>query len=290
MRDYVIMTDSCCDLPGEMVRQLEVNVLPLTVHMGGKDYPNDPDGKYISNAEFYSRIRAGETATTSAVNVGQFEDGMKAVLDEGKDIVCICFSSALSTTYQSAVIAAEDLAEQYPERKIYVIDSLSASLGQGLLVYLAVQQKRAGLDAEALVRWVEDNKLTVCHWFTVDDLNYLKRGGRVSATAALLGTMLSIKPVMHTSSEGKLVPVSKARGRKAAIRALLDQIEKLGVHPEEQTMFICHADCEAEANGVAEQIRQRFGTKTIHVHFIGPVIGSHTGPDTIGIFFVGTER
>ena len=290
MRDYVIMTDSCCDLTDQMARELELDVLPLTMHMDGQDYPNDLAGTAISNQEFYKRIRAGKLATTSAVNVGQFQDAMRRVLESGRDIVCVCFSSALSTTYQSAVIAAEDLRAEFPEAEIHVVDSLSASLGQGLLLYLAVEQKRKGLTAAELAKWVEDNRLTVCHWFTVDDLNFLKRGGRVSATTALLGTMLSIKPIMHTSDEGKLVPVSKARGRKAAIAALLDKIEALGIHPERQTMFICHADCEEDAKAVAQTIQDRFGTPTVHINYIGPVIGSHTGPNTMGIFFVGTQR
>ncbi len=290
MRDYVIMTDSCCDLTDQMARELELEVLPLTMHMDGQDYPNDLAGTAISNQEFYKRIRAGKIATTSAVNVGQFQDAMRWVLESGRDIVCVCFSSALSTTYQSAVIAAEDLRAEFPEAEIHVVDSLSASLGQGLLLYLAVEQKRGGLTAAELAKWVEDNRLTVCHWFTVDDLNFLKRGGRVSATTALLGTMLSIKPIMHTSDEGKLVPVSKARGRKAAIAALLDKIEALGIHPEKQTMFICHADCEEDAKAVAQTIQDRFGTPTVHINYIGPVIGSHTGPNTMGIFFVGTQR
>ena len=290
MRDYVIMTDSCCDLTDQMARDLELEVLPLTMHMDGQDYPNDLAGTAISNQEFYKRIRAGKLATTSAVNVGQFQDAMRRVLESGRDIVCVCFSSALSTTYQSAVIAAEDLRAEFPEAEIHVVDSLSASLGQGLLLYLAVEQKRKGLTAAELAKWVEDNRLTVCHWFTVDDLNFLKRGGRVSATTAMLGTMLSIKPIMHTSDEGKLVPVSKARGRKAAIAALLDKIEALGIHPEKQTMFICHADCEEDAKAVAQTIKDRFGTPTVHINYIGPVIGSHTGPNTMGIFFVGTQR
>ena len=290
MRDYVIMTDSCCDLTDQMARDLELEVLPLTMHMDGQDYPNDLAGTAISNQEFYKRIRAGKLATTSAVNVGQFQDAMRRVLESGRDIVCVCFSSALSTTYQSAVIAAEDLRAEFPEAEIHVVDSLSASLGQGLLLYLAVEQKRKGLTAAELAKWVEDNRLTVCHWFTVDDLNFLKRGGRVSTTTALLGTMLSIKPIMHTSDEGKLVPVSKARGRKAAIAALLDKIEALGIHPERQTMFICHADCEEDAKAVAQTIQDRFGTPTVHINYIGPVIGSHTGPNTMGIFFVGTQR
>ena len=202
MRDYIIMTDSCCDLTDHMARELELTVVPLTVHIDGQDYPNLLDGSAISFEDFYTKIRSGKLATTSAANVGQFQDAMRPVLESGKDIVCISFSSALSTTYQSASIAANDMRQEFPDANIYVVDSLSASLGQGLLLYLTVQQKRRGLTAEELVQWVEDNKLHIDHWFTVDDLNYLKMGGRVSATTAFLGTMLSIKPVLHTSAAG----------------------------------------------------------------------------------------
>ena len=231
MRDYIIMTDSCCDLNAHMAQELELNVVPLTVHMNGKDYANMLDGSEISFEEFYKNIRNGILSTTSAANVGQFEDAMRAVLAQGKDIVCINFSSALSATYQNACIAAKTMADEFPESHVYVVDSLSASLGQGLLLYLAVQKKREGLSAEELVQWVEENKLHIDHWFTVDDLNFLKMGGRVSATTAFLGTMLSIKPVMHTSDEGKLVPVSKARGRKASLQALIDKVAELGIEP-----------------------------------------------------------
>ena len=290
MRDYIIMTDSCCDLTDHMAKELELTVVPLTVHIDGQDYPNLLDGSAISFEDFYSKIRAGKLATTSASNVGQFQDAMRPVLESGKDIVCINFSSALSTTYQSACIAAADMRQEFPDAKIYVVDSLSASLGQGLLLYLTVQKKREGLIAEELVQWVEDNKLHIDHWFTVDDLNYLKMGGRLSAGAAFFGSMLSIKPVMHTSDEGKLVPVSKVRGRKASLKALIDKIAELGIEPSEQVMFICHADCEVEARAVAEEMKARYGVKEVYINYIGPVIGSHTGPNTMGIFFVGTKR
>ena len=199
MREYVIMTDSCCDLTDHMAKELELAVVPLTVHIGGKDFPNLLDGSAISFEDFYGKIRNGELATTSAANVGDFQDAMRPILAAGKDIVSINFSSALSTTYQSAPIAAEAMRDEFPAAKIFVVDSLSASLGQGLLLYLAVQKKREGLSAEELVQWVEENKLHVDHWFTVDDLNYLKMGGRLSAGAAFFGSMLSIKPVLHTS-------------------------------------------------------------------------------------------
>ena len=290
MREYVIMTDSCCDLTDHMAKELGLAVVPLTVHIGGKDFPNLLDGSAISFEDFYGKIRNGELATTSAANVGDFQDAMRPILAAGKDIVSINFSSALSTTYQSASIAAEDMRDEFPDAKIFVVDSLSASLGQGLLLYLAVQKKREGLSAEELVQWVEENKLHVDHWFTVDDLNYLKMGGRLSAGAAFFGSMLSIKPVLHTSDEGKLVPMSKVRGRKASLQALVDKVAELGIEPSEQIMFICHADCEVEARAVAEELKARYGVREVYINYIGPVIGSHTGPNTMGVFFVGTKR
>ena len=290
MRDYVIMTDSCCDLTDQMARELELEVLPLTMRMDDREYPNYLDGRAITNEEFYRRLRAGKMSSTSAVNIGQFEERMRSLLDQGRDIVCIAFSSALSTTYQSATIAAQEVGKAYPDGRIYVVDSLSASRGQGLLIYLAAQKKKEGLTAEELVKWVEDNKLHICHWFTVDDLNFLKRGGRLSAGAALFGTMLSIKPVMHTSNEGKLVPVGKVRGRKASLQALIDKVGELGVDLDKQVMFICHADCLAESEQVAAELKRRYGVREVYIHYIGPVIGSHTGPNTMGLFFVGKER
>ena len=292
MREYVLMTDSCCDLPDQMAKDLQLEVLPLTMHMDGQDYPNTLDGAAISNEEFYRRIRAGKMATTSAVNVGQFEDAMSAILEQGKDILCISFSSALSTTYQSACIAAEDLREKYPEAKILVIDSLSASRGQGMLLYRAVRERREkNLTIDELDAYVRSIIQSQCHWFIVDDLNHLKRGGRVSSTAALVGTMLGIKPVMHTDSEGRLTPVSKARGTKAALRALVDKVGEIGVEPEKnQPMLICHANCPESVEYVKGLLKERFGVTDVRDDFIGPVIGAHTGCGTLGLFFVGTER
>ena len=290
MDDFVILTDSCCDMTARMAADLELEVLPLSLNMEDRVYHNYLDGREIGFQDFYARLRAGALATTSAISVGVFDEAMRKILDSGRDVLYLAFSSALSTTYQSAVIAADDLREAYPGRKIFVVDTLSASLGQGLLVYLCVQEKRKGKTIDQVHVFAEETKAKVCHWFTVDDLNHLKRGGRVSAATALVGTMLSIKPVMHTDNEGRLTLVGKARGRKASLKALLDAIERLAIEPEKQTMFICHADCEEEAKQVAAEIQRRFGTTDIRIHYIGPVIGSHTGPNTMGLFFVGTER
>ena len=291
MRDYIIMTDSCCDLNQQEVDELGLTVLPLSFTIDGKTYLNTPDHAEMSPEEFFAKIAAGENSTTAAANVGQFDEAMRRALDAGKDILCICFSGALSTTYQSACIAAESVRARYPEGRIRVIDSLSASLGQGLLMYLTARKKlREAPTMDELGDWVEANKLHICHWFTVNDLNYLKKGGRVSAATAFVGTMLSIKPIMHTSDEGKLTVVGKARGRKSSLSTLIDTVGRLGIDLQDQTMFICQADCEDEARWVADQIKARYGTPEVHINFIGPVIGSHTGPNTIGIFFVGKER
>lgn len=290
MREYVIVTDSSCDLTAHMAQELELTVVPLSIHLDGQEYPNLLDGSAISFEDFYANVRAGKLVTTSAANVGQFVDAMRPLLAAGKNIIYVGFSSALSTTYQSGCIAAEDLRQEFPEANIYTVDSLAASLGQGLLLYLAVQKKREGYSAPELVTWLEENKLHIDHWFTVDDLNYLKMGGRVSATTALLGTMLSIKPVMHTSDEGKLEPTGKVRGRKASLQAMIDKVAELGIEPSEQTMFICHADCEGDARAMAEELKARYGVKEVFINYIGPVIGSHTGPNTMGLFFYGIKR
>ena len=290
MRDYVIMTDSCCDMTAQTAEELGLEVLPLSLNMGENVYRNWLDGRDIGFEDFYARIRAGETATTSAVNVGEFEAVMRKVLESGKDILCINFSSALSTTYQSAVIAANGLQSEFPEARIYVVDSLCASLGQGLLLYLCVQEKRKGRSIGEVRAFAEATKGNICHWFTVDDLNHLKRGGRISAATALFGTMLSIKPVMHVDDGGHLTPVSKARGRKASLMALVDKMAETAVDPANGPVFISHGDCEGDALFVAGEITRRFGNKDIHINYVGPVIGNHSGPGTMALFFVGTKR
>lgn len=290
MADYVIMTDSCCDMTSALAEELELSVLPLSLHMGDAVYRNWLDGREIGFQEFYAKIRSGQLATTSAVSVGEFAAEMRKILSAGKNILCINFSSALSATYQSAAIAAADLAEEFPDRKILVVDSLCASLGQGLLVYLCAQERRKGRSLEEVHTFAEETKGKVCHWFTVDDLNHLKRGGRISATTALFGTMLSIKPVMHVDDGGHLVPVSKARGRKSSLLALVDQMEATAIDPASQTVFISHGDCEGDALFVAGEITRRFGTRDIRLNYVGPVIGNHSGPGTLALFFLGTKR
>lgn len=289
-KEYVIMTDSSCDLPQELADQLGLEVLPLEVMADGKNYRNWLDGREIGFKEFYKLAREGKELKTSAVNTAAFEEKMEKLLEEGKDILYIGFSTGLSTTYNSGEAAARELREKYHDRKIYTVDTLAASLGQGMIIYYAAKKKEAGATIEEVRDFVENEKLHMCHWFTVDDLNYLKRGGRISAATAAVGTMLSIKPVMHMDNEGHLVAVGKARGRKAALCQLLDTMGELGEGLEGQTTFICHSDCMDDAQYVASQMKERFGVAQVNINWIGPVIGAHTGPGTIGIFFWGSER
>ena len=288
MREFVLMTDSCCDLSQQMVEELGLTVLPLSVLQEGKEYRDYPDHRELDPKVFYAKLRAGAMGSTSAANAESFREAMEPIVKAGKDILSINFSSALSTTCQSAAMAARELTEQYPEAKIIVIDSLCASLGQGMLVYLAAQEKAKGRSIEEVAEFVRQTIPHQCHWFTVDDLNHLKRGGRVSAAAALLGTMLQMKPVLHVDDEGRLIPVSKVRGRKASIKALLDKMEELAI--DTKTVFISHGDCAEEIEEMAKAIRERFGTEKIVINYVGPVIGNHSGPGTVALFFLGKHR
>ena len=289
MRDFVIMTDSCCDLTAQLAEELEVTVLPLSVLIGEDTYRNYLDGREIGFKAFYDRMRDGAMPTTSAVSVGDFEEAMRAVLAEGKDILCLNFSSALSTTYQSAVIAANELKEEFSDATIHVVDTLSASLGQGLLVYLCVQQKRAGKSLEEVRAYAEEMKNHMAHWVTVDDLNHLKRGGRISAATAAFGTMLNIKPIIYVNEEGKLISIGKARGRKAALMHVVDEMEKRMMDPQ-LPVFISHGDCEDDAKIVAAEVTKRTGAEVRLISYVGPVIGAHTGAGIIALCFVGKER
>lgn len=290
MSNYVIVTDSSCDLPAYLVDELELHTVPLAFLFGEKTYYNYPDNREMSLEEFYGRLKAGEMATTNAINVGQTTDLLTPLLEQGLDVLILSFSSGLSTSYNSYTIAAQDLSEQYPERTIRVVDTLCASLGQGMLVYQAAKLRQAGKSLEEVAQWVEDNKLHQCHWFTVNDLFFLKRGGRVSAATAVVGTMLQIKPVLHVDDEGHLINVGKARGRKAALLALVDKVGELGEDVANQTMFISHSDCEEEAKFVADRIKEKYGVKEIIINYIGPVIGAHTGQGCVALFFMGKHR
>ena len=287
---YVVMTDSSADLTAELVEKLGLDVIPLSVNVGEKSFMNYPDEREIDSHDFYDMLRNGANAKTSAVNVDTFLNAMSVHLKAGKDVLYLGFSSGLSSTYSASEIAAQELRDTYPDRKIFTVDTLCASLGQGLLVYLTMQKVLAGATIEEAAAFAEENRLHLCHWFTVDDLFFLKRGGRVSAATALVGSALGIKPVLHVDNEGHLINVSKARGRKNSILALVDRMERSAIDPAKQTVFISHGDCRDDAEFLADEVRKRFGITDITINFVGPVIGAHSGPGTLALFFLGTER
>ena len=285
--DFQIITDSCCDFPTPMYGQLGLTFVPLTVEFRGNTF-DDKNNDTLK--DMYQGLRAGEVAKTSAVNPSRWSQAMEKALAAGKDVLVLAFSSGLSTTYQSAVIAAEELKDAYPDRKIQVIDTLCASMGQGLLVWYACKKRDEGLSLDEVAQWVLDNRLHLCHWFTVDDLMYLKRGGRISAATALVGTMLQIKPLLHVDDEGHLINMTKTRGRKAAIDAMVKKAQELGAGYDNSTMFISHGDCLSDAEYLSRQLKEKCGVKDVVISYVGAVIGSHSGPGTLALFFLGSHR
>lgn len=290
MKDFILVTDSSCDLSAAMVKKMQLEVLPMSVDIDGDVYRNYPDNREIDPHAFYERMKTAKNAKTSAINQEQFSELLEPLAAAGKDILCLSFSSGLSSTYEAGAVVTQELSEKYPQSKVYIVDTLCASMGQGLLVYHAWLQKQAGKSIEEVRDWVEENKLHLCHWFTVDDLMFLKRGGRVSATTAIVGSVLNIKPVLHVDNEGHLIKMSVAHGRKASIRALLKEMENRGVDLQNQHVFISHGDCEEDAKYLAELVRTQCKVKDITINFIGPVIGAHSGPGTLALFFLGKER
>ena len=290
MADFIIVTDSSADLSDELARQIDVQVLPLAFRMEERTYYNYPDNREMDPHLFYERLRKGDGATTNAVNVAQYTEALEPLLQAGRDVLVLAFSSGLSATYQSSVIAVEELRAKYPERKLYTVDTLCASLGQGLLVWYAAQLRERGRSIKEVQDWVEEHKLNLCHQFTVDDLYFLKRGGRVSAATALVGSMLHIKPVLHVDSEGHLINIGKVRGRQASLKALVDRMEETAIDPGSLTVFISHGDCLEDAQAVAEMVKKRFGVDEVYINYVGPVIGAHSGPGTVALFYIGTNR
>ena len=288
MSEYIIYTDSACDIAPEILKEWGVKYQNLTFRFVDeeREYQNDE----MTPADFYACMRAGRVAKTAAINVETFKAAFEAELKEGRDLLYLGFSSGLSNTSNAGQLAANELAELYPERKILVVDTLCASAGQGLLVYLTVQKKNAGATIEEAAAYARELVPHLCHWFTVDDLVYLKRGGRVSPTVALIGTMLNIKPVMHMDDEGHLIKVSQARGRKAALKAIVEQYDALALTPDEGTVFICHGDCMDDAQRLAGMVRDKHGVEVKLITYTGTVIGAHSGPGTLALFFLGKHR
>ncbi len=291
--DFEIVTDSCCNLLEDMIDDFGIHILPLTFMVDGEDevYQSYLKGERTDLKQFYTMMREGKVFKTSLPNLAESEALFRELLGSGRDVLYIAFSSGLSGTYQALSLMAAQLQEEFPERKIYVVDSLAASGGQGLLVWYAVQHARAGESIDQVRDWLEENKLHLAHWFTVDDLMFLFRGGRVSKTAAWAGTLLNIKPVLHVDDEGHLIPMEKVRGRKKSLNALIDHMEKSANKPiSDQMVFITHGDCVEDAEYVAAKIKERFGVKEVVINYVDPVIGAHSGPGTMALFFLADKR
>lgn len=287
MKEFVITTDSTVDLPKDFLEEKGVTVLALSYILDGVTY-REMDG--LSGKEFFDRIRNGSLPTTSQVNPEEARAVFEEIVKEGKDILHIAFSSGLSGTYNSCRIAGEELMEDYPGTRVVVIDSLCASMGEGLLLYKALELQEQGKSLEEIKAWVEENKLHICHNVTVDDLFHLHRGGRVSKATAVLGTMVKIKPIIHMDNEGKLTVIGKERGRKKSIVNLVDRMEKQMGDYDNSVCMITHGDCEEDALYLKSLLEEWFGIKQVIIHGIGSVIGSHTGPGVLAVFFMGNER
>ncbi|EOR20694.1 degV family protein [Clostridium sartagoforme AAU1] len=285
----VILTDSCCDLPIDFVKENNIEVMPLRVNIKGKEIKDDL-GQSIEYKAFYDMIREGEMPSTSQVNAYEFTEVFEKYSNQGYSIIYIGFSSALSGCVNSARIAKENVEGEISSADITIIDTKCASMGLGLVVYYAASMLKNGASKDEVVAWIEDNKLKVNHWFTVDDLNHLKRGGRVSSTAAIVGTMLNIKPILHVDDEGRLIPVSKVKGRKKSIKGLQESLKERIIKPEEQTIFISHGDCLSEAEHLKDLILNEVQVKEVIINNVGPAVGSHSGPGTIALFFIGENR
>lgn len=288
---FEIVTDSSSNLIEDMIDEFGLHILPLSFMVDGEQYHSYLKGEHTDLAQFYAMMREGKVITTSLPNMAESEELLRGLLTAGKDVLYIGFSSGLSGTFQEIDLLLGQLAQEFPERTVLTVDTLAASGGEGLLVWHAATLARDGASIEEVHRWLEDNKLKLAHWFTVDDLMFLFRGGRVSKTSAWAGTLLNIKPVMHVDDEGHLIPLEKVRGRKKSLKALVDHMEATADAPvAEQTVFITHGDCREDAEYVADLVRERFGVTDIVINYVDPVIGAHSGPGTMALFFLADHR
>ena len=289
MDSFVVSTDSTCDLPADYLQEHRIPVIPLLYQLDDITYGAGTD---LDDHEFYEMMRNGKMPTTMAANPESVRSILEPILAEGKDVLHLAFSSGLSSSYSAAAMAAQELSEQYPDRKVIVIDSLCASLGEGLFVYKAVEKRDAGMSITEVAHWLTANRQSFCHIFTVDDLFHLFRGGRVNRATAIIGSLASIKPILHVDFEGHLIPIGKVRGRKKSLAALVDRMDELakGFEKENTTVFISHGDCLEDAQYVADLVRDRFGIQDIMVNMICPTIGAHSGPGTVALFFMGQHR
>lgn len=290
MRTYKIITDSTCDLPSTVIKELDVHVIPMEYILDGVSHFQDLEDEGEKTASFYGSLREGKVSSTSMINTSRFMGVFEPYLKAGQDILHVSFSSALSGSYNASRMAAEELKELYPERQILVLDSIAASIGQGLLVYHAVLKKRQGLSLEELYEWLEENKKKICHWFTVEDLMHLKRGGRISALSANIGTALNIKPILSVNMEGKLVNLGKVMGRKKSLSELIVKMKSFAETAENQVVIIGHGDSLKDAEFLSTKLKNELHVKEVIMTQIGPIIGSHTGPGMIGLTFVGERE
>ena len=284
MSDFIIIANNTSDLPETLLRDLDITILPLGFNIGETRYTQMP------NKEFYQKIREGAMPTTNAASIGEYTDLYEAALQEGRDVLNLVFSSGLSATYSSAVMAAEEMREKYPDRKIFVVDTVSAALGEGMLIRTAAEMRNAGKSIEEVRDWVEDTKLKIQHWFTINDLGHLKRGGRISAAQAVIGGMLGVKPMLRVNDAGQLEPIGKVRGRAAAIEKLVSLVAENGGNFLNETAYISHSDCEEDALILEKQVKEKFGVENVVISCVGPVIGSHTGVGVLALYGLSDKR
>lgn len=287
---YKIITDSCANLTDSQIEEYGVEILSLKYYIDDTAYESYIKGEKIDYSNVYRILREKGKITTSLANRDDCDKAILPILEAGEDALILAFSSGLSGTCQNIINSAEDYREMFPDRKIIVVDTLAASMGEGLLVHYAVELQKQGKTMEEVAQWVEDNKLRLCHTFTLDDLFFLKRGGRLSGTSAIVGSLMNIKPLMHVANDGKLYVTGKARGRKAAMNHLIDSVGEKGVDLENQVIFLVHGDCEDEAKIIGEEVKKRYNVKDVIYNCLDPVIVSHSGPGTLAIFFLGNER
>ena len=286
MNDYVIFTDSMADLTQEILKKFDIHVVPMRITIDNKTYYENE----LNSSDFYGMIKTSHTLpTTTQVNPQEYMDCFEKFLKDGFNVLYICFSSALSGCYNSAQIAANELNSKY-ECKVKVVDSLSASMGEGMLVYKLALQKKSGLEFEKAVKWVEENRLKICHLFTVDDLNHLSKSGRLSKTSAFFGSVLGIKPVLHVDNEGRLVAIDKTRGRRKSIEMIAEKMQKYSEGMDNDVIFISHGDCLDDAKELADKVKEKTGIKNFIFGNITPMICTHTGLGTLALFFEGNQR
>ena len=287
--NFVLTTDATCDLSKNYTDERNIMVMPMSYTIDKKTYKGTEDDS-LSQKDFYSKLRDGCLSQTSQINPDAFVNFFEDLLKTGVNVLHIAFSSALSGTCNNAFIAAQEVNSKFSEVKVVVVDSLCASMGEGLLVYYAAKLRDDGKTVDEVKDWIEANKLKLCHYFTVDNLFHLHRGGRVSKTAAIVGSVLGVKPILHVDDEGRLTPVSKIRGRKQALCELVDRMQSVVGHNKNEIIFISHGDCYEDAVFVADLIKERFGINNFMIDYIGPVIGTHSGPGTVALFFLGDKR